>query len=125
MTLRHFLRILLVCLLASTVAGHAAAPDETAKIEALISHIENLKDTSFIRNGSSYDAKSAGKFLRAKWKANKSDIVTAADFIAKAASVSSTSGKPYLIRFKDGKETACGAYLAAQLKKLEAAKPGQ
>ena len=37
-------------------------------------------------------------------------------FIAKAASVSSTSGKPYLIRFKDGREVKCGDYLKERLK---------
>ena len=30
---------------------------------------------------------------------------------------SSTTGKAYMIRFKDGKEVACGPYLAGRLKK--------
>lgn len=92
---------------------------EKEKIEALILHVEGLKDASFVRNGRSYDAKSAGKFLRSKWNANTKEIKSAADFIGKAASVSSTSNKPYLIRFKDGKEVKCGEYLQAELAKLE------
>ena len=92
---------------------------EKAKIESLISHLENLKDATFIRNGSDYDAKSAAKFLRGKWQANDKEIKTAADFIAKAATGSSTTGKPYLIRFKDNTQTKCSDYLTARLKVLK------
>lgn len=92
--------------------------DEKAKIEGLISHVENLKDAKFIRNGSSYDAQSAAKFLRGKWQANEKAIQTADDFIEKAASFSSTTGKPYLIQFGDGREVKCGEYLKEALKKL-------
>ncbi len=103
--------------------GHCPAaeptPAEKAKIEALIASVEGLADAKFIRNGSTYDAKTAAKFLRGKWSSNSDEIATAADFIAKAATGSSTSGKPYLIRQKDGSETKCAEYLAAQLKKLE------
>ncbi len=114
-------------LLAMTVVGStlraAGKPlTETEKIETLITHIENLKDATFVRNGSDYDAKSAAKFLRGKWKSQKKDITTATDFIEKAAAVSSTSGKPYRIRFKDGREVKCGEYLKEELKKLESAK---
>ncbi len=97
------------------------APAEKAKVEALISHLETLTGATFIRNGTDYDAKTAAKFLRGKWKAHEKEIKTATDFIAKAATVSSTSGKPYLIRLKGAQETACADYLAAQLKKLESA----
>ena len=96
-----------------------AALSEKAKIEALIARVEKLDGAVFIRNGSDYDAKTAAKFLRGKWGRNESEIKTAADFIAKAATGSSTSGKPYLIRFKDGAQTECGVFLSTELKKLE------
>jgi hypothetical protein len=92
---------------------------EMQKIEALIKHVEGLKDTKFVRNGVEYDAESAGKFLRAKWAANESGIKTAKDFIEKVATASSTTGTPYLIRTKDAKEVKSGEYLLAELKKLE------
>jgi len=92
---------------------------EREKIEALIRHIENLKDAVFIRNGREYDAKTAASFLRAKWRANDAEVKSARDFIEKVASVSSTTGKPYLIRFKDGREVKSGEYLLAELRKLE------
>ena len=92
---------------------------EIGKIEALLTTLGTQTNLKFIRNGSTYDTKSAVSFLRGKWKSNDSDIKTAADFIAKAASVSGTSGKPYLIKLKDGAEVKCGDYLTEQLKKLE------
>lgn len=107
-----------LCLFCFVCALSAAETAEKAKIEALISHIRGLENATFIRNGSDYSAANAAKFLRAKWERNDKEVKTAEDFIAKVASTSGTSGKPYVIRFKDGKETPCGEYLTAQLKKL-------
>jgi hypothetical protein len=94
-------------------------PAEKQKIEFLIKHLEDLKDASFVRNGSDYDSKTAAKFLRGKWNREGKQIKTAVDFIDKVANVSSTSGKPYLIRFKHGREVKCGEYLKNELEKLE------
>jgi hypothetical protein len=99
-------------------APGSAALTEKGKIEALIAHLETLADAKFIRNGSDYDAAMAARFLRGKWNAKEDEIKTAKDFIAKSATASS-SGKPYLIRFKDGTENACSDYLTEQLKKME------
>jgi hypothetical protein len=125
MTSRTFIHASLVLLLLLTAAVPLRAanevPTEKARIESLIAHIESLKDVTFVRNGGTANAATAAKFLRGKWQANAKDIKTAADFIAKAASVSSTTGKPYLIRFKDGSVTPCATYLTTQLKKLESA----
>jgi len=99
---------------------------EKGKIEALINHLENLKDATFIRNDTKYEAKTAARFLRGKWQAQEAqekEIKTAMEFIEKVASVSSTSGKPYVIRFKDAREVKCGEYLREELEKLEKDKP--
>ena len=96
---------------------------DKAKIEALITHVQTLKDASFIRNGKEYDSANAAKFLRGKWKANEDKIRSPSDFIEQVATKSSTTGKPYLIRFKDGTEVPCGKYLTARLRKEEAAPP--
>lgn len=93
---------------------------EKEKIEALLKHVGELKEAKFVRNGTEYDAATAAKFLRGKWDANADEIKTAVDFIERAASESSTSGKPYLIRMKDGKEIKSGEYLRVELKKIEA-----
>ena len=121
MKLPRLLWVVLLLFLTTPAWSQPAAKSdpEKEKIESLIHHLETLKETSFIRNGSTYDAKTAAKFLRTKWERDKT-VKTAADFIQKCATISSTSGKPYLIRFKDGKEVKCGDYLTEQLKKLEA-----
>ena len=111
---------ILACLLPRLSAEITAG--EKQKIEALITHVENLKDATFVRNGSDYDAKVAARFLRGKWSSNEDEIKTAQDFIAKAATGSSTSGKAYLIRFKDGREVPCADHLKAELSKLETPK---
>jgi len=94
---------------------------EGQKIEALIRHVEALENAKFIRNGMEYDARAAGQFLRGKWKAQEANVKTAQDFIEKVASLSSTTGKPYLIKLPGGREVKSSEYLAAELKKLETA----
>jgi len=101
-----------------TLRAAAKPATEKEKIEALIKNIENLQGATFIRNDSAYDAKSAATFLRRKWQAQGKDIKTATDFIEQVASMSGTSGKPYLIRFKDAREVKCGDYLKVELKKM-------
>jgi hypothetical protein len=95
---------------------------ETKKIEALISHVEGLKNAKFIRNGVEYDAGAAGQFLRGKWKVQESEIKTAKDFIEKVATKSSTSGKAYLIRVGESQPVESGHYLAKELEKIESSK---
>jgi Family of unknown function (DUF5329) len=92
---------------------------EKQKIEALIKHVADLKDAKFVRNGSAYNADTAAVFLRRKWEAKESEVKTARDFIDKVASFSGTSGKSYLIQFKDGSEIKSRDFLLAQLKKLD------
>lgn len=117
MNARGCLKALLFLALFWLVPFQARAADEKARIEALIQLVENLKDAKFVRNGSEYDSKNAAKFLRGKWEAKAKEIKTAEDFIEKAASVSGTTGKPYLIRFVGGREVKCGEYLKEQLNK--------
>ena len=103
----------------SLVQAQTLPNSEKQKIETLIKQVANLKDAKFVRNGSAYNADSAAIFLRRKWEANESEVKTARDFIDKVASFSGTSGKPYLIRFKDGGEIKSRDFLLAQLKNLD------
>ena len=102
-----------------TVVHAQSSATEKQKIEALIKHIASMNDAKFVRNGTPYDAKTAATFLRRKWEANQSQVNTAYDFIEKIASFSSTSGKPYIIRFKDGDEANSRDVLMTALKKIE------
>ena len=119
--------VLLLLTLATPTLLRAQAPDpaEKQKIETLIKQIRALKDARFIRNGSSYSADNAATFLSRKWRANNSSVKTARDFIDKVASFSGTSGKPYLIRFKDGKEIKSHEFFLAELRKIEKAREEQ
>lgn len=112
---------LLVSALVLAASLTLAAPPsaERKKIEMLIEQVRDLKDAEFVRNGSSYNARHAATFLRRKWQANDSSVQTARDFIDKVASESGTSGKPYLIRFNDGKEIQSREFLLVRLQNLE------
>lgn len=102
-------------------AAEGLPADETARIEALIAAVEHLTHAAFIRNGQAHDSAVAAEFLRRKWRARASHLASAEDFIEKVASFSSTSGRPYLIRFGDGREIPCSAFLRAELAKLQRA----
>lgn len=106
-------------LLPAVVAGQTAPVAERQKIESLIKQVGDLKDAKFVRNGSTYEPATAVRFLRGKWEASDAEVKTARDFIDKVASVSGTSGKPYLIRFKDGREIKSQEFLLAELNKIE------
>ena len=109
----------LLLVITAQVATASATATEKQKIETLIQQVSDLKDARFVRNGSTYNSSNAATFLRRKWQANQSQVKTARDFIEKVASISGTSGKPYLIRFKDGKEIHSRDFLLAQLRNLE------
>ena len=91
---------------------------EHQRIEALIGVVGRRTDVTFIRNGRSYIAATAAQFLRGKWRDREADVCSADDFIAKVASFSSTTGKPYLVRLRDGQEVPAAEFFRAQLAEL-------
>jgi hypothetical protein len=101
----------------------AAAEAENRTIEQLIASVAQLSDATFFRNGKSYPASSAARFLREKWQSRKSEVRSAEEFIDLVASSSSTTSKPYLIRFADGREVSSAEYLRAELARLRAKAP--
>ena len=126
---RHCVLVALVASVAlaaprSGSANEAAAIEvEQRTIEALIASVARLTDAVFRRNGASYPAASAARFLREKWRSRRSEVRSAEDFIDRVASFSSTTGKAYLIRFADGQEVSSAEYLRAELAKLRARAP--
>ena len=79
-------------LLASFAIG-ADAPEQDA-INHLLKFVETSRCT-FLRNGVEYDSKSAVNHIKEKYDYFKSQIYTAEDFIALAATKSELSGGPY------------------------------
>jgi hypothetical protein len=115
-------RLFLASLLAAALPAldAAAAPAEEAKkIEYLIRSVEQTSNAKFIRNGKTYDAHAAAAHLREKLRAGEGRIRTADDFIRYCASGSSVTGKPYQIRFDDGKVLTSEQFLRAKLRELD------
>jgi hypothetical protein len=107
------------------LAGEALPPadSEQRTIEALIASVARLTDAIFLRNGKSYSATGAARFLREKWRSRGAEVRSAEDFIDRVASFSSTTGEPYLIRFANGQEIPSAEYLRAELAKLRTRAP--
>ena len=91
---------------------------ERQKIESLLATVEKLPDAVFVRNGRSYPPRTAAKFLRGKWDDRAAEVHSAEEFIAKVATRSSTTGKPYLVRYDDGREVETAVFLSEVLAKL-------
>ncbi|TBR40781.1 hypothetical protein EYV96_10120 [Dyella terrae] len=74
---------------------------------------------TFIRNGSEYTAADARKHMQRKldYLSRRDMIDTTEDFIERAASESSFSGKPYKVRC-DGREQLSGDWLRDELQVL-------
>lgn len=99
-----------------------APQTEAQKIEALIQAVADLQDAVFIRNGTEHTPKAAADHLRLKWKNAGRRVKTAPEFIQYCATGSSLSGKPYEIRFKDGRTALSRDWLWTELKRMEAAR---
>jgi hypothetical protein len=105
----------------TTTKTTTPASREAARIESLIVSVEQAKSLVFIRNGSEYDGVAAGAHLRMKWKRAGSRVHSAEDFIKVCATESSMSGKPYQIRFADGRVVNSADYFNARLRLIDAA----
>ena len=111
---------LVLCLIPMTADAREAK--ETARIEHLISSVEKLSGSKFIRNGTEYEPKKAGEHLRMKLDKAGDKVKTAENFIDGIAAKSSTSGKPYQIRKSDGTLVNTSAYFYARLKEYDQVK---
>jgi len=93
------LAVLISALLAG--AGYAAEPSATAQAEIrhLLTHLER-SGCDFFRNGRWHTATDARGHLERKYRylVEKGLVSSAEDFIARAGSESSASGRPYQVR---------------------------
>lgn len=94
-------KVIAILALAMPLSALPAAPDPVAKseIEHLIAHLGS-SGCQFNRNGSWYSAARAVSHLERKYEylLDRDLVPTAEAFIERAASESSSSGKPYLVR---------------------------
>jgi hypothetical protein len=109
--------IVVLALSGNIIHARAAASPENLNetIGYLLDFVANSEST-FIRNGSSYPPKTAMEHIQAKYNYFRNDIKTPEDFIRLAATKSEFSGRPYLVRTKDGKELETADWLRKALK---------
>ena len=109
---------MLFALLVTPVYGQQDV--EQQKIAYLIDSVATLKNATFIRNGTAYDAAHAADHMRLKLRFAGSRVKTAEDFIAYCATGSSMSGIKYSIRFSDGHTVDSATFLHGKLAEYEA-----
>lgn len=108
--------------LLSIIARQAFAAESLEQtISYLIDHVAK-SDATFIRNGQPHTPAEAAAHIKSKYEHFKSEIKTPEDFIRLSASKSLLTGKPYLVRTPDGKETHLQVWLTDALKEHRASK---
>jgi hypothetical protein len=120
MVKKILLSLLFLPIFVGISAAQSSSPKltEQQKIELLIQSVEQLKDAEFIRGAAAYTAERAAAHLRMKLKKADSKVKTAQDFIDGVASTSYLSGKPYYIRFKDGRQITSKKFFEERLKEI-------
>lgn len=118
----HNLRNLMIKALLTTAAllwtGVAAAACDPSDTTAAIDHlVESVRasDAEFIRNGRSYDGDRAARHMQRKAEHFDERIDSPESFIELAATRSELTGRPYRVRFADGKETTTARWLGVLL----------
>lgn len=98
-------RQLAAAILIVMFAGQTLATESLEEtVNYLIDYVAK-SDAAFIRNGVSHTPAEAVAHIKAKYGHLKSEIKTSEDFIRLAASKNLLTGKPYLVRAPNGKET--------------------
>lgn len=109
------LSVLLALALLTGQFSYAQDSVESAKIQYLIKSVECLQGVKFIRNGSEYDSAKAAEHMRYKLGKAGDRVKTAEDFIG-LCSRSYLTGKPYIMRFRDGKTITVETFFRQRLK---------
>ncbi|MFK2916749.1 DUF5329 domain-containing protein [Dyella koreensis] len=109
-----------VLMTALPVSAAQAALDAKGQqeVRALLAFV-GASHCTFIRNGSSYSATEAQAHMQQKldYLLRKDRVNSAEEFIERAGSESSMSGKPYKVSC-DGKEQLSGDWLREELERL-------
>jgi uncharacterized protein DUF5329 len=120
--MRRFLLLLLTCAVVATGAAAPLSPAARTEIDGLMSALE-ASDCEFNRNGSWHTAADAKAHLlrKLKYLEDRGTVQTTEQFIELAASNSSTTGQPYLVKCGNGAAVQSGAWLRSQLQVLRSA----
>jgi Family of unknown function (DUF5329) len=117
-------RLLLLLTVAFCTAGSAASlsPAARAEIDGLLSRLE-ASSCTFNRNGTWYPATEAKSHLlrKLKYLEDRGAVESAKQFIERAASSSSTTGKPYRVKCGSDASVESGPWLRSQLQLIRSA----
>ncbi|MDR7335637.1 DUF5329 domain-containing protein [Roseateles asaccharophilus] len=112
---------LLLSLAAATTTAAPLPPAARAEVDALLARLQS-SGCEFNRNGSWHSGSDAKAHLLKKldYLEGKNLVTTAEQFIARGASSSSMSGKPYLVRCAGKAPVDSAQWLTAELQQLRA-----
>lgn len=115
----RLLLLLLTCMLVATSDAAPLSPPARAEIDGLMSRLE-ASGCEFNRNGTWHTATEAKSHLlrKLKYLEDRGMVQTAEQFIELAASGSSTTGQPYLVRCGNRAPVQSGAWLQSQLQAM-------
>lgn len=115
-----FLSLFFLCSSAFAAAPSAATQKE---VSHLFSYLKN-SGCSFNRNGSWYEAGKATAHLQQKYDylLKKNLVSSSEDFIARAATESSVSGKSYSVRCGNNAPVASGPWFSTELQRYRKSK---
>ncbi|MBM9576853.1 YfeK family protein [Leptospira sp. 201903070] len=110
----------LIWLLISLLSFSIGAEDTSNfqnDLNLLMNSLESC-ECKFIRNGAEHDPKEAREHMERKLKATDGKIQTIPSFIEYIGSKSSVTGKPYLVKFADGKTIESAVWLKGKWEEI-------
>lgn len=118
---RGLLFVVLTCIVATVDAAAPLSSTARAEINGLMSRLE-ASGCEFNRNGTWYTAAEAASHLqrKAKYLEDRGMVESAEQFIERAASGSSVTGRPYLVKCGGGSPVKSGDWLLLQLRGMRA-----
>lgn len=123
--MRRLLATVLTCAaIATTAAAASLSPWARTEIDALMSKLE-ASSCEFNRNGSWHSATEAKAHLirKLKYLEDKGMVQSTEQFIELAASTSSVTGQPYLVKCGDGAPIQSRTWLLTQMRAMRSAAP--
>ena len=117
--MRHIFFLLLACIFAAESAAAPLAPAARVEIDSLMSRLA-APACEFNRNGTWHTAAAAKSHLMRKlqYLEDEGAVQSTEQFIELAASNSSMSGQPYLVRCGNDAPVQSGTWLRSQLQDI-------
>jgi hypothetical protein len=121
--LRRIRLLLLAGIVSAAAAAAPLAPAARAEVDALLSRLE-ISGCEFNRNGTWHKAAEVKPHLlrKLKYLEDRGAVQTTEQFIELAASGSSMSGEPYLVKCGNAAAVRSATWLSAQLQAMRAAR---